>query len=178
MLIFLAQIIVRFSAIGEWILRSTTIRLRSPHMFVLQGVITTYTLKVVILLFLRSTFFKAFYRVRPAASNIMGVILECWNLGLSPGFMIARALQLLGLAVIYIGRLDTDFLAKGVGVFGPVVFDSYPMIFRKDLLVHEAHRHPYIERLGVMYMLKLRYGSAFMNRAGTSWRILFVLALM
>jgi hypothetical protein len=108
----------------------------------------------------------------------MGVVLECWNLGLSPGFITARAGQILLLSIIYVGRMDTDFLAKGVATFGPVSLDTYSLTFRKDLLVHEAHRHPYIERLGVMYMLKLRYGKAFMSRAGKYWRILFTLALM
>jgi hypothetical protein len=56
--------------------------------------------------------------------------------------------------------------------------DTYPIAFRKDLLVHEAHRHPYLERLGVMYMLKLKYGKAFATRAGSCWRLLFVMAFM
>ena len=58
------------------------------------------------------------------------------------------------------------------------VLDSYPISFRKDLLSHEAHRHPYIERLGLMYMLKLRYGRRFGSRAGGLWRLMFITALM
>ena len=142
------------------------------------GITVTYTVKILILLCLRSSFFHAFYRVKPAASNIMGVLLECWNLGLSPGFILGRTGQILGLGILYIGRMDTDFLAKGVASFGRVHLDTYSLTFRKDLLLHEAHRHPYIERLGVMYMLKLRYGKPFMTRAGRYWRILFTLALM
>jgi hypothetical protein len=108
----------------------------------------------------------------------MSVVMECWNLGLSPGFIAARAGQIFGMAVMYIGRMDVDFLAKGVATFGPVSFDTYSQTFRKDLLVHEAHRHPYMERLGVFYLLKLRYGKPFMTPAGNYWRILFTLALM
>uniref|UniRef100_A0A7S2UC44 Uncharacterized protein n=2 Tax=Attheya septentrionalis TaxID=420275 RepID=A0A7S2UC44_9STRA len=54
----------------------------------------------------------------------------------------------------------------------------YPQLFRKDLLSHEAHRHPFIERLGVMYMLKLRHGEHFARTSGSCWRLLFVFALM
>ena len=52
------------------------------------------------------------------------------------------------------------------------------MQFRKDLLVHDTHRHPYMERLNVLYMMKLRYGDKFGSRAGSAWRLIFVMALM
>lgn len=35
-----------------------------------------------------------------------------------------------------------------------------------------------MERLGVMYMMKIRYGNDFANRAGNMWRLVFTLALM
>jgi hypothetical protein len=41
-----------------------------------------------------------------------------------------------------------------------------------------SHRHPYIERLGAMYMMRLKYGSHFGSRVGSCWRIVFVLYLM
>lgn len=47
-----------------------------------------------------------------------------------------------------------------------------------DLLSHEAHRHPYIELLGAMYLVKIRHGPHFGTRAGSCWRLLFVYALM
>lgn len=45
------------------------------------------------------------------------------------------------------------------------------------LVVFLQHRHPFIERLGLLYLLKLHNGKAFGNRAGSYWRMLFVLAV-
>ena len=44
--------------------------------------------------------------------------------------------------------------------------------------MHDAHRHPYMERLGVIYMLKLRHGEEFGTRSGSAWRLIMVMALM
>lgn len=58
------------------------------------------------------------------------------------------------------------------------MLDAYPYVYRKDILATDAHRHPYIETLGVMYLMKLRYGENFGKTAGSCWRLLFVYALM
>lgn len=58
-----------------------------------------------------------------------------------------------------------------------LTFRYYFLLLLQDMLQHEAHRHPYLERIGVVYMMKLRYGDRFGNEAGTSWRLLFVYAL-
>ena len=92
--------------------------------------------------------------------------------------MAIRMVKLIMISVFYIGRLDTPLFAPGVGHIGPVLLDSHHVQFRKDLLLHEAHRHPYMERLAIIYLLKLRYGDDFCNRAGGQWRLIFVLALM
>ena len=42
----------------------------------------------------------------------------------------------------------------------------------------QAHHHPYIEQLGVIYLMKLRYKKHFGKRAGTCWRMIFIYALM
>jgi len=86
-------------------------------------------------------------------------------------------IKLLLAAATCIGRIDRPFLAKGIGRVGPLELDNYPIVHTKDLLSHEAHRHPYIELLGVFYMMKLRYGEHFGARAGSAWRLLFVYAL-
>lgn len=65
-----------------------------------------------------------------------------------------------------IGPLDLDDL------------DDYPIIFLRDVLIHEAHRHPYIELLGTMYLYKIRYKASFGSTVGACWRLLFVYGLM
>ena len=92
--------------------------------------------------------------------------------------MAVRVVKLILISAFYIGLLDTPLFAPGVGNIGPFQLDNHPIQFRKDLLLHDAHRHPYIERLGVIYILKLRYGDAFGTRAGGAWCLIFVMALM
>ena len=87
-------------------------------------------------------------------------------------------MKLLLVTSFYVGRLDTPLFAPGVGMIGPLTVDGHPVQFRKGLLLHDAHRHPYMERLGVIYLLKLKYGVHFANRAGGQWRLIFVMALM
>ncbi len=45
-------------------------------------------------------------------------------------------------------------------------------------MASDAHRHPYIERLGMMYLMKLKHGDSFGKRSNSTWRLLFVFALM
>jgi len=125
----------------------------------------------------RASYYQAFYRKKPAAANISALALECTNFTLSVGFVALRMCKLIGAAALFVGRIDTPFLADGVGRFQGFELDSYPNIFMKDILSHEAHRHPLIELMGVMYLMKLRYGRHFGQRAGTTWRLIFVFAL-
>lgn len=85
--------------------------------------------------------------------------------------------KLLIAATLFIGRVDIPFLSEEACFIGPFELDAYPLMFRKDLLTHEAHRHPYLERMGVMYMMKMRHDD-FGNYAGTCWRMLFIYALV
>lgn len=144
----------------------------------LVGICVTLGVKQVVLLLLRKQFRAAFYRKMPMKDNFMNTMLECWNIGLSSGIMLMRTAKLLLVTACYLGRLDTPLLADGVGFIGPIQLDSYPYSFRKDLLQHEAHRHPYIERLSTLFMMKLCYGKDFGHRANSCWRVLFVLCLM
>jgi hypothetical protein len=77
-----------------------------------------------------------------------------------------------------LGMIDRPFLAKGIGKLGKMSLDSLPTIHTTDILIHEAHRHPYIEMLGLVYLMKFRYAENFCHRAGSTWRLILIYALM
>ena len=101
------------------------------------------------------------------------LVLDWANFALSIGFISARIIKLLIAAFLFVGKLDTPLLVPEVSIL-----DKIPEIFLRDILLHEAHRHPYIEQLGVIYLMKLRYRDDFGKQAGSNWRLLFVYALM
>lgn len=51
-------------------------------------------------------------------------------------------------------------------------------MFSLSCLFLVQHRHPYIERLGFLYLMKLHHRNDFGTRVGAYWRLLFVLILM
>lgn len=166
------------------------------------GLGLTIAIKTVAIKLAGWSFYSAYYRKRPAASSVMSVVLECWSLGQSVGTVTLRFVKLILVTAMYVGRIDQPMLAPGVGYIGPMNLDSDPVAFKVDLLGHEAvrihfgqlclpahtrltglsvfmqHRHPFIERLGLLYLIKLYNGKGFGTQAGAYWRILFVLALM
>ena len=93
-------------------------------------------------------------------------------------FILVRMMKIILISIASIGQIDRRLLAEGVGQIGPLEFDPYPTIHIRDLVAHEAHRHPYIEILGTMYLMKLRYSDKFGSRAGSAWRLMFIYALM
>ena len=80
-------------------------------------------------------------------------------------------------SALWLGRIDVEFLHDDVKILG-VGLDKVPCGFKRDLLVHEAHSHPYIDRLGGMYMTRIRDGERFGSIPGAAWRCLFVTGLM
>ena len=149
------------------------------------GLGITVLLKWLMLIGFRRTMYRAYYRTNPARANFIGLVLESWNLGLTTQYMIIRGLKLLFAATLFIGRVDTPFLSDDACSIGPFDLDHYPLLFRKvswnrslyesitqwsfcpsysilfsqscskDLLAHEAHRHPYLESLGAMWVRPL-----------------------
>lgn len=105
------------------------------------GILLVVVLKLVLVCACRASYYQAFYRKKPAAANITSLALECTNFTLSVGFVLVRMVKLIVVAALWVGRIDTPFLADGVGRFGPVELDNYPNIFLKDILAQEAHRY-------------------------------------
>jgi hypothetical protein len=52
---------------------------------------------------------------------------------------------IVGDSLLYVGRLDSRFLAPGLGKCGMLDFDAFPAILLKEVLQQEAHR--YVERI-------------------------------
>jgi len=145
---------------------------------ILIGFISTIALRSILVAIVGKTNYTAFYRKRPWVGNVSGVALECWHLALTVYYIFVRVVLLLFSALLYAARVDKPFMADDVGTFGSVDLDKYPTIYRKGLLSAEAHRHPYIERLGFLYLLKIKHGSNFATTSGSVWRLLFVFSLM
>ena len=110
------------------------------------------------------------------AANLATLALECWFIGMGGGVLVGRLTQFILAACFFVGRTDVPFLSKDVSLFG-YSFDYVPTNFIRDILVHEAHRHPFLERLLGMYLMKLK-NEKFSNEAGACWRQLFVVTLM
>jgi hypothetical protein len=46
------------------------------------------------------------------------------------------------------------------------------------IIAHDAHRHPILDRLAFMYLLRLKHKEAYCTDAGCAWRRIFIQALM
>ena len=80
------------------------------------GLIVVFCLGVIYLL---GNYIRAgFYRRHPFVNNILTIALECYSIATSVWFMIVRALTLIFMCALYLGRIDITFLAPGVGSFG------------------------------------------------------------
>jgi hypothetical protein len=140
------------------------------------GLLITIVAKMVLVKTCRRKFYAGFYRTNPNAANLAILALECWYIGMGGGVLVGRFTQFILAACFYIGRIDVPFLSRDVSLFG-YAFDYVPTNFVRDILVHEAHRHPYFERLLSMYLMKLK-NDKFSSEAGACWRQLFVVQLM
>ena len=140
------------------------------------GLGITILVRMIVSRCFRKRFYAAFYRTHPKMANMTTLLFECWYIGIGGGVLVTRFAQILLAGCFYVGRTDVPFLSKDVSVFG-YSFDYLPTNFVRDLLVHEAHRHPYLDRILTMYMMKLKYKN-FCSQAGACWRQLFVVMLM
>jgi hypothetical protein len=133
-------------------------------------------IKILLMSCCRSRNIKAFFRIKPRGANISTLALECWHIGLASGTLIGRLTQFLLAMAFWIGRIDSVFLSEEVEVMG-YRFDTVPIKFTTEILLHEAHRHPFVERMAAMYLMRLKYGEHFCSDAGAAWRRLFIATL-
>lgn len=118
------------------------------------------------------------YRRKVWLSNVLAIILEIWNAaGIGVGFVAARAVVIIALTTVFLGRVDSPVLAPNVMRILGQTLDRAPEAFTCQLITQEAHHHPYMERLGVMYLIKSGDPDNFATRAGCMWRLIFVEAL-
>lgn len=144
----------------------------------LIGLSVSLIIRSILICSIRSKAHSAFYRKVPVLSNILSALLDTWSIAVAFGFILSRSLKLIITTCFYLGRIDSHMLDTNVNNVNEVItIDSLPDSFTIDLLLHDAHRHPYLERLGLIYMLKINKGKSFATRAGCSWRLLFTLAL-
>jgi hypothetical protein len=144
------------------------------------GLTITIGVKTIMTLMCRKSFYSSFYRSRPREANLSALVLQCWNIGLGGGVLIGRVTQFLFAACFWLGRIDLSFLHDDVNIMG-YRFDYAPINYRKEILSHESHRHPFIDRVGTMYLMRLKskkHGRIFCRDVGCAWRRLFVHALM
>jgi hypothetical protein len=144
----------------------------------LIGALVVIGLHILVNRNIRKVAASAFYRQKPSVANVTILVRECGLVALTQGFVIFRIIRLLLTTCFYVGRVDTPFLYKSVGHIGGYRVDGEPYMFQIDILQHEAHRHPYIETLGTMYLLMLRHRDNFCNEAGSCWRLIFIYVLM
>lgn len=105
-------------------------------MAILIALICTISIKILVSVFLLRKVYVAFYRKRVNQANIASLALECIMVGFAVGTALGRALKIVLISILYIGRIDTPLLAPGVG-YGPLM-DRYPFIFRQDILALEG----------------------------------------
>ena len=140
------------------------------------GLGITIGIKTVLMMLSRKEFHQALMRKRVKASNYNALAMECWQLGVGGGTLLSRLGQFLFAAAFWIGRIDVVFLDEDVSLFG-YSFDYVPINYRTELVVHEVHKHPWINRLGGMFLMRIKHGQDFSSAAGAKWRLLFTLSL-
>ena len=120
---------------------------------------------------IRKKYFRTLYRRDSIVGNVSNIFFECWYIATATLTVVVRIGVVIFRLCLAMGRLDISFLHPDVGADAPA--DS----FRCEILVAEAHNHPYIDRLCGIYLRRLRDGNHFGTPAGQAWRTLFVMGL-
>lgn len=146
------------------------------------GIFITFCIRWVFGLSFVDSTVHGFYRERVNQNNIGGLLVECVMVGLGIALAAFRALVCVSISLLYVARADRNLFESDITIgFGHPLLrtrDHLPVSFRKEILVQEAHHHPYIEVLGKAYLMKLRHRERFATQAGCCIRLIFTQALM
>lgn len=129
-----------FGLVAFFFLWQATAYYAQRFLALVVGLLLVSVLRILFLQSQRRRLYKSFYRERPGAANLLLLGLEWANFSLTAGYIFARMIKLLLCAGACIGRIDTPFLAPGIGRIGPLELDVYPMVHMKDILSHEVRR--------------------------------------
>jgi len=137
------------------------------------GIILAVIIRAILAIFVLRPSFTALYRRKVNLAIITSLGVETINILLGMVSAILRAVKLALIPLLFVGRIDVPLFDKRRSI--P---DDTPDAFLRDLLIREAHRHPYIETSGKIFLMKLRYRERFINRRGYWYRLLFALTLL
>lgn len=104
--------------------------------------------------------------------NLSFLILETTYFAISFAFMISRASQILVSGLVYSGRTYRSILSEEAHDFATLNLDGGHEIYLASILQVEAHRHPHMDLLALLYSVKVLHPTQFATRAGCAWRLL------
>jgi hypothetical protein len=81
----------------------------------LIGVYIIVTARWVLYRWFRKSYNRGFYCIAPSSANVFSLANECLDMGVTITMTLIRVISLFLLSEFYVGRLDTPFVANGVG---------------------------------------------------------------
>ena len=88
--------------------------------YIYSGIIVRTVFKRLATKLLEKYSFVGFYRKSPVLCNIVTIVLETLNFLLSSLVVITRAVKIMFITFVFLGRFDRPFLADGISKIGPV----------------------------------------------------------
>lgn len=135
------------------------------------GILVSTVIKMILQKICRSKFFNALHRKNVRGANISNLFFECWYIATATLTIVVRIGVIFSKLLFGISRTDIAFIHPDVGS------EKTAASFRCEILVNEAHSHPYLDRLCGIYLRRLRDGDRFGNIACQAWRSLFIVGL-
>jgi len=113
------------------------------YLSALVGNLIAIGCKVLMLFAFQKQYMGGFYRKHPADANFIGLFFECWNLFLALGYSVFRAIKVLVIAILHVGRIDTPVLAKRNTVLKLSAYFVSVLHALPFALATSSHKHQY-----------------------------------